>query len=251
VRAALARPDYRWLPVPTPHFDLYVQVGSPSDIHRSEVAAAAEHALATDLAAIDAPAYPNRIQLLFVTSRAQMREIVGRPAGGFALVEPGEGGDAGVFVGRPSDGLGALRHEIMHLVTYKQWGEPVAPTDWIVEGTATWAVGTCAGYAFDPLAARLLADGRLPTLDALVHHFDDVDNLNAYLASASLVQYFRERNGVPTLRAIWRQGLAGALAALGATPASAEAAWRTYLRTRVTPAPARAWDDIRTRGCEG
>lgn len=130
VRAALARPDYQWRLVPTPHFDLYVQAGSPSDVHRAAVAAAAERALAADLVLIGAPAYPNRIQLLFVTSRAQMGELAGRPVGGLALVEPDEGGDAALFVARSENGLGALRHELMHLVTVKLWGQPAEPSDW-------------------------------------------------------------------------------------------------------------------------
>ena len=251
VGAALARRDYRWLRVPTAHFDMYVQAGSPSDLHRREVGAAAERALAADLARLDAQQFPDRISLLFVTSRSQMRELTGFAFGGTALVEPEEGGDAAMFVARPSDGQGALRHELMHLITFKLWGQPVGSPAWLVEGIGTWGPGSCAGHAFDALAARLLLDEQLPTLDTLVHHFDNADNLAAYLASASLVQYVHDRYGTPGLRAIWQRGLGTVLATHGESPASLEASWRTHLRTRVSPAPRTARQEILARGCEG
>ncbi len=165
--------------------------------------------------------------LFFLGSREDMQRLAGRPNAGF--VQPGEA--SGFFVW--ARGYRApLRHELAHLYTFDRWGRPAAGDSaaWLVEGIGAWAGGACQGHSPGPLAAGLLADGRLPTIADLVANFRALPEDAALPAAGSLVDYIHATEGVVGLRRRWRSTHSESL-----PDSLTEKAWRSWL-TVLRPA---------------
>jgi hypothetical protein len=244
---ALALPGVRWVRRTTPNADLFVQAGSAAEQIIDGLPEAAEQAIAADRAWLGLPADGARVRLFFVGSREAMRPLVGWTPGGYAAVEEG----TAFFVAAP-EVRPALRHEIMHLLSWRHWGTPGGL--WLSEGVATRAAGGCGGLTVDEVAAVLLRERALPPLDTLRRAFDVRGRTGAaqYLAAASLVGYVEQAHGRAALRALWAGGLRRAEAAIGTSPAALERGWRAAVARRGAPALswAELWSAIAARGCE-
>jgi hypothetical protein len=213
----------------------------PADVERAVAAARAW------LGDPPAPAGEARLQLFFVGSREAMRPLVGWTPGGYAEVDDGT-----AFFVANADTRPALRHEVMHLLSWRRWGRPGGV--WLSEGVATNAAGGCGGLAVDDVAAVLLRERMLPPLDTLRRAFDVRGRTGAvqYLASASLVGYVDRTYGRAGLRALWTAGLRGAEGAIGVDAATLERGWRAALARYPAPAVTwpGLWSAIGARGCE-
>jgi hypothetical protein len=119
---------------------------------------------------------------------------------------------------------------------------------------ATQAAGGCGGRAVDDVAAVLLREHMLPSVDTLRRAFDVRGRTGAaqYLASASLVGYVDRVYGRPRLRALWSGGLRDVRRVLGVEADVLERDWRATLARRPAPAVSWAglWTAIAARGCE-
>lgn len=245
---ALALRGVRWIRRTTPSAELYVQGGSPAAALLATLPADVEAAVAADRAwlGLGPPSGP-RLRLFFVGGREAMRPLVGWTPGGYAAVDDG----TAFFVATPET-RPALRHEVMHLLSWRAWGRPGGV--WLSEGVATLAAGGCGGYAVDDVAAVLLRERALPALDTLRRAFDVRGRTGAtqYLASASLVAYVDRTYGRPALRRLWTAGLAGVRGALGVDAAEVERGWHAALARHPAPRVTWAglWTAIAARGCE-
>jgi hypothetical protein len=92
-------------------------------------------------------------------------------------------------------------------------------------------------YSYRGMAAQWLAEGTILPLDTLVQRFYQVDDLEAYLQSGSLVAYLLERYGTDRFRQVWRGGPSAFVRAFGRTATEIEADWHAWLR--ATPASVR------------
>lgn len=96
-----------------------------------------------------------------------------------------------------------LRHELTHSETYRLWGKPEVRAAWLVEGLAT-VIGWCDAASPRTLAARELAEGSLPSLDALLNRFRSVPEIEAYPAAGSITELLISSAAPPTLHRYWR-----------------------------------------------
>lgn len=180
--------------------------------------------------------------IFYVDSRAEMLQLVGWPAGGWA------DGVARTAVNTVTvDGRTPDRHEIMHVAATVAWGLPATPWEWINEGLATYAPGECAGVGVHSLAAALTESGSAEPLHRLIHDFGKLDEVNAYLQGASVVGYMREMFGIGAVRSIWQDGPAALPDVMNMDIASLERDWRAFV-SGFSVASA-ALESVRANGC--
>jgi hypothetical protein len=206
-----------------------------------------EQAIATNLRWLDASYSGRRLVLFFVGSREEMRPLTGTAAGGWTVTAEGTAFLVANDTVRP-----ALRHELMHLLSWRIWGIPGGV--WLSEGVATAASGGCRGYTFDDLAAALDRASRLASFEELRHRFTYAGEGGAehYVEAASVVTYIDRVYGRKRLREFWASGgLGGVERSLGVDVTTLEMRWRTEIANHIAPPSwARIWSDIRVHGCE-
>jgi hypothetical protein len=187
-----------------------------------------------------------RLHLFFVGSREEMRPVTGGTPGGHAIPEEG----TAYFVAMDSVSP-PLRHELMHLLSWRLWGTPGG--EWLSEGVATAAGGRCNEWSLEETAAALHRANRLVPLETLRRGFVVAGDAGVvhYLQSASIVRYVERVHGRRGVRALWSSGLRGVQQSLGVDVATLERGWRADLGKRAAPA---SWATmsaaIRARGCE-
>ena len=245
IELALSDPAFDWHELETENFRVYYLIQSLTPAGAEYAGRDLENSLEHNLGLLQEQHDPDPIRALFVGSRDEMAQVVGRSYGGIAL--PDE--RAVVFIST-GDGRSATKHELMHLVAYEVWGRPREPHQWISEGLATFSPGRCAEFTLASLAALMADTGELPSLDTLVNRFYSVSDVYTYLAGASFVEYVHGQYGASAVRALWSNGWIGGAESLGMTAEVLEQAWRVSI-SKVAPAPSSAWDRIRSVGCEG
>jgi hypothetical protein len=242
----LARAAYEseitWIEKRAGRLHVLVQADGAAAAHAAQLREGAVAAFDTAFALLEATPPDLPFWVFYVDSRVEMNRLVGRPVGGFADGIARAAANTVTAEGRAPD-----RHEIMHVAAVVAWGVPVAPWAWINEGLATYAPGECAGADIHSLAAALVEAGASVPLDRLIHDFWNVDEVGAYLQSASLVGYIRERFGIGAVRTIWQEGATALPVVTGREIALLEADWRAFLSGH--PASAAALESVRARGC--
>jgi hypothetical protein len=170
-----------------------------------------------------------RLAVFLVDTRVDMNRLIGWPYGGLAI--PGELTVA--FVAGPGY-RPFFRHEMTHAYAAMRWG-PMQSGTWLTEGLATLATGPCQGHSVDAVAAGYRRTGELPALTPLAADLRAFPELPAYFASASLVKFIRQHEGLDALRALWRGERPGidSTHPLGERTADIEAAWHRYLDNLV------------------
>lgn len=245
---AISLRDHHWIRRATPHADLYVLASSRAESLLNTLPADVERAIAADLAFLGVPFTGPRLALFFVGTREEMRPLVGATPGGHAATDEG----AAFFVGNDSIPP-ALRHELMHLLSWRLWGTPA--TAWMSEGLATLAAGHCGRrYSIADIAAALDREQQLIPLDTLWHHFTYSAEVGAmrYIEGASLMEYIDRTYGRQRLRAFWPvDAFDHVHERLGVDRATLERRWRKDVARHEAPATwATIFAAISQYGCE-
>jgi hypothetical protein len=244
--AALAAPGVNWVHHSTRRADLYFAEKSAAAPLAGPITRDAKQAIDDNLRWLGADDAP-KLRLFFVASREAMRPFTGGTPGGWSVTDEG----TAFFVANDSV-RPALRHETMHLLSWRLWGTPAG--QWLSEGLATASVGACRGYTVDEITAALRAAGMVAPLDAIRGQFDASGERGVvhYYWSASLVQYIDRRFGRGRLRRLWSQGgLARAPEILGIDAATLERDWKAEVDRMVPRAGwPEIWGAIKARGCE-
>jgi hypothetical protein len=247
VADALAMHDHRWIHRSTAHAELYVLAGSRAEKLLPTLPANVERAIDADLAFLGASFSGAKLQILIVGTDTEMTPLIGGSA--FGNAEPTEG--SAYLVGNDSMPP-ALRHEVMHLLSWRLWGKPATP--WLGEGLAMVAAGGCGGYTPSAIAAELGREGKLVPLETLWHKFNYAWESGAlyYSEAASLVDYIDRTYGRTRLRAFWPTGAYDAIKQrLGVDLSTLERDWRADLARQTPSAP---WSTVfkraASRGCE-
>lgn len=130
------------------------------------------------------------MRLFFVGSRDQIEPITGSRAPG--LSETGSG--SAFFVLTDSVRMG-LRHEVMHLLSWRAWGVPSA--FWMSEGLATASVPACGGLTTGVVVAMLDRARLFIPLETLRTNFSFSGDTGfvLYLEAADLVQFVDKTYG--------------------------------------------------------
>ena len=244
---ALATPGYTWLTRSSRDVTIHVQAGSAAEARADALVAQVTRVLADDLRWLGERSAKGRLELFFVGSREAMRPLTGGTPGGHSVTSEG----TAFFVTNDSVSP-ALRHEIMHLLSWRLWGTPGGA--WLSEGVATHATNGCGPYGIREMTAAIGQAGRLPTLATLRSNFVYAaeEGVLNYIASADIVDRILAQHGRERLRSFWSSGGFGkAEKSLGTSAKEFERAWRSDVQARK---PRTAWPTIwayiRKHGCE-
>jgi hypothetical protein len=245
--AALANPRFAWDSTAGAGFTLYTPRGSYAAARVSQYRSEVEVGIAHALAMLGEPTYPAHLQLFVMGSREDVEAVTGIGWNGWTDAP----GNNAAVVARP-ECRPVFKHEIMHAVSLRLWGNPMAPDKdptpprdsalvaqggWLREGVAAAAEDLYVTYSYRGMAAQWLAEGTILPLDTLVNRFYQVDDLAAYLQSGSLVNYLLDQYGSDPFRLVWREGPSAFERVYGRTAAQIESEWHAWLR--ATPASER------------
>ncbi len=229
---------HEWRKLDGSGFTLYWYKGD--DGFAGQLVDAGEEAL--ELLAQDIGAAPERaIEVYIYGSTGELQGSLIYPdewTGGVAFTEYSIVA-LGISSGDLEWGLGAMAHEMAHLVVHQVTmnGYGVALPTWLDEGLAMYAEGPLAS-SFATVLSSAVRQDRLDSVQSLSSSFPAATEAAylAYAESYSLVDYLLERHGgqermVAYLSAI--QGGSGYEEALqavyGLTPAGLDAQWKSYL----------------------
>jgi hypothetical protein len=203
----------------------------------ASLATQSENAIKENLAWLGERRSGTRLNLFFVGSRDEQRPFTGTRAGGWSVVSEGT-----AFLVANDSITPAIRHEVMHLLSWRLWG----PTGgvWLSEGVATASTGECRGWTIDEVAAALYREKQLATTTELRRRFRTGGNQGIvhYISAGSLVLYIDESFGRAKLKELWKSGLAGADEILEITALELERRWRNHIALIVPPA---RWEKMR------
>ena len=226
---------------------VYVPTGTTASQSARVIASRVEDAIRANLLWLGENPRGGRLNLFFVTSREEMRRFVGAPSGGWSEVREGTAFFVANGVAQP-----ALRHETMHLLSWRLWGTPSGM--WMSEGVATAAAGRCNRWTIDQLAGALYRERQLPTISSMRRRFrtGGHEGTAYYLSAASLVLHIDREYGRDKVRELWRSGgMSNVNSVLGVTQLTLESEWRRSLSAQ--PRIGR-WKDIartiEAEGCE-
>jgi hypothetical protein len=231
VTRALDTTRFQWRRIDTPRATIYAAASVP-DRSVTPFVDSVEAVISDHLAFLGA-AMVGKHRLFLVRSRDEIEPLTGSRAPGWS--ETGSG--SAYFVVTDSVRIG-LRHEVMHLLSWRLWGRPAAY--WMSEGLASASVPACGGIPIGAVAPMFDRAGMLIPLETLRTNFTFSGDSGAvfYLQSADLVRFIDRTYGREKLRAMWSNGgLANARNTLGVDVDKLERSWRSS----VAASPAPAW----------
>jgi hypothetical protein len=219
---------FMWSADTTEHFVVRAVAESYADQTLAAQAAALDRARHFVLIRLgEDGASQTRAHVFLLRSREDVRQLVGRPAGGWTEPQANS-----VLVVVRDSVPPPLRHELGHLYSHRLWGRPHGP--WISEGVALFAVGHCAGRPLHQWAAAIQRAGEPVSLDLLLRNFD-FSQAAPHLLAGSFVTFVADRHGIEAVKALWRRGVESAQGSSAADLAELEAAWHEELGR--TPVP--------------
>jgi hypothetical protein len=151
--SALANEHFTWIHRDTSGFRVHFLADSYPARHQDSLMARLPVALAHAQNVIDDDQpLAGPIDLFFIESRSQMAELVGGPSNGFAQPSART-----VFLVTHPGWRAFEKHEIMHVVAGERWGAAYPGNDWLIEGLAQSADGSCGRYRNSDVALALAA----------------------------------------------------------------------------------------------
>lgn len=182
-----------------------------------------------------------KLAVYFLKDRQTLTAYTGFPANGYTDTEKG----IIYFVDKAPFHL-ALRHEIMHALSWRFWGPPQGY--WLSEGIAVFASDNCGGYNLHSLVHLISRQNKILSFRDLEKDFD-FRSLEPSLQAASLVKYIYEQYGVGALKNFWQKGLKSSKEIVGIPEAELIKSWRVLIdgqkfKTTID------WRKIKESGCE-
>lgn len=232
------------------HYRIFFRTNSYAaeqmDYLKGQIDAAYSRSL--DLLGIDA--YHRGINLLFLESEEEMKEVTGRTAfGGFAMA----GHDCVVFNYNKNKVASPITHEIFHLISLQTWG--TTSHRLLIEGSAVYAQNECGHLIDNPvysITAFLASEDELFSVKQLINDFNKVVLINevgAYFQSAALFQYLYEKYGAAKMENLWINGFDSFENIYEMDIAQFEKEWLTHIKTIKVPNAALT-AQILAQGCQ-
>jgi hypothetical protein len=260
IATATSNAAFQWDSLVTPAFTLYAQRGGYAAGQFPEFRGEVDSAITHALQILGEPAYRAHLQVFYVRSRDDVKAVTGMAGMGITRAAY----NAVVLVAadtiRP-----AHRHEVMHAVSLRLWGQPgAAPGDprepsnaavfyrggWLREGLATAADYGCVPWSVRGIAAQLAAENERIPLDTLTVGFYQKDDLSAYLQGGSLVEFLLDTYGRDRFKRLWRLGADSIATVYGKPSARIEAEWLDWLEATPKAERPASVTAVRGPGCK-
>jgi hypothetical protein len=189
---------------------------------------------------------------VFVTrSRTRFAGLVSPEAKGLTTRLPS--GDDVIILVRNDSVRPYIRHEVMHLVSFRAWGAPGESRAWLAEGLATFADGKCQSTTILAKSRDLLAARPLLGVHDVVENFVPMwrtERAAAYVLAGSLVDYLWFSRGRDGVRRLWtgRDSVTD-VGILPGTSGEQTAGWRKHVALAAAGAPALSKKAFQRAGC--
>jgi hypothetical protein len=242
IERALA--EYEWESTVGDGVRTYYKAGSFAERHRHMLVRSAEVALDEALHYMGQDEYASELRLIYVESRSEMEELVGRPVTGLAVWT-----GHGVFLVVNPEWRSFEKHEIAHVLTMGEWGRPHASSQWMVEGISIACDGWCRTNTVDEIARHLLSQGELPPLARMLRDVGALGEVRGGMYAASVIDYIRTTYGIDAVRRLWTEGTVGLREIVGGELNELESDWKAHLEGTVDPGVEIDYDAIEERGC--
>lgn len=239
---AAVESEISWMEEQVGRLRILVQAGGNAAAHAPALYESAVSAFENAFELLEETPPSVTIWILYVDSHAEMRQLAGWPAGGWA-----DGVARSAANSVTKDGRSPDHHEVMHVAATVAWGIPASPWEWVNEGLATYAPGECAGVGIHYLASSLIDNGSAEPLNKLMHEFRQLNEANAYLQSASVVGFIHEVFGIEALRSIWKNGPDVLPDVTGMDLDALENSWREFVSK--VPTASKALKTVNDQGC--
>ena len=154
-----------------------------------------------NLALLSETSFTDTIDVEFLLTRKEMKKYTGRAVTGIAQAE------RNTMFSLIGNGVHPpIQHEMMHMITMIKWGTPPKSMDWINEGVATYAGGTCSSYTLEEIYTYFLQESELIGIANLAEDFYTYSEMKSYTQSAYLSKYLIDNYGVDRLKKLWKAG---------------------------------------------
>lgn len=222
---ALNDTTFNWHSSQSNNIKIYYQEDSFAERHNKMLLRSLELSIQEVLLELEQDAYTEPLNVFYVSSREEMKRIIGAPVTGFAAW----GHDAMFLVVNP-EWRSFEKHEFAHVVTMERWGRPHDSSRWMVEGIAIHCDGWCREHTVNEVAYQLLIEEQLPSFAGLFNNYSELGEIRAGFYSASLICFLRDQYGMEYVRNIWQQGTGKLEELLDNNIETIEDSWRQYLR---------------------
>jgi len=241
VKKALA--EHSWESVAAGGLTVFYKPGSFAERHRHMLLRSAQVAVSEVTEWLGEAEYNRKLRLIYIDSREEMNELVGRPATGLAVWT-----ENSVFLVANSEWRSFEKHEITHVVTMGEWGAPDPTSQWMVEGISISCDGWCREYSVDEIASHLLSRGELPPLPEFFDSFRTLGEVRGGVYAASVIGFIRNTWGIDAVRKLWTNGTTGVGGSVGATIEEIDLLWKAYLEEAIGDVEV-DYDAIEENGC--
>jgi len=215
----------------TPHYEVYYLAGAALDRDLDAIVAARESAFAKAVAVLGAPPEDFKIRLLLYDSATDKKERSGVKDEAHSVPRAREIHLVQRMALVPS------AHEEIHVLARQKLGPSFLTA--MYEGLALAEDGIYAGTELDVLAAILVEQNAVPSLDNLFDEarFQSLEDRVAFPSAGLLVRFLRETAGPEGVARAYGlpydAGLAGLAKALGKEAQPLAASWDRYTRDRA------------------
>ena len=241
--SALADTSFRWVHRELPGIRVHLLADSYPAHHQDSLTRRLPAALAHAQRMVNAGPLDGPLHVFFIESREQMHRLTPARATGMA-----QGSSRTVVLVTNPEWRAFERHELMHVVSLRAWGDPAPGNDWMVEGLAQAADGRCNAWSNGEVLRGLVRQsGWIPFNDVL-ERFRQQPDLRAYLQAAAFTEFLLKEHGVATVRSLWSAGSRADSRVGSETLAAAEARWRKEIE-RLRPPPFASLQRIADVGC--
>ncbi|NOT09412.1 MAG: hypothetical protein HOP28_14545 [Gemmatimonadales bacterium] len=260
IATATSNAALQWDSLVTPAFTLYAQRGGYAADRLPELRSEVDSAITHALEILGEPGYRAHLRVFYVRSREDVKAVTGMAGMGITRAAYNAVVLVAADTSRP-----AHRHEVMHAVSLRLWGQPGAtPGDprepsnaavfyrggWLREGLATTADKGCVPWSVRGIAAQMVAENERIPLDTLTAAFYQKDGLSAYLQGGSLVQFLLLAYGRDRFKRLWHLGADSIAAVYGKPSATIEAEWLGWLKATPEAERPPSLAAVRGPGCK-
>jgi hypothetical protein len=171
--------------------------------HRHELIQKCLDGIRHDLPIISLHEFTDTFTIRFLESRQEMKEFTGIPASGVTILEPQK---IIYLLANEKEAGAPIDHELMHMITLAEWGNPDRSSLWMNEGLAAFSQNNCNGYTDEQIYRYFVASGMLLPMDSMANQFYQEPELIAYHQAGCIVEYLVRKYGVEKFRDLWQQG---------------------------------------------